>query len=70
MTILWENQKRNRRSLHYASLRFHGRPGTGGTTNSFGAMTSREKSIKSQPLRMTILWEFDEKKRRVVESLP
>jgi hypothetical protein len=28
-------------------------------TNSFKkSMTSREKSIKSQPLRMTILWEF------------
>jgi hypothetical protein len=30
-----------------------------GMTNSFKkSMTSREKSIKSQPLRMTILWEF------------
>jgi hypothetical protein len=26
------------------------------------SMTSREKSIKSQPLRMTILCEFEEKR--------
>ena len=31
-----------------------------GMTNSFRSMTSREKSMKSQPLRMTILWEVDE----------
>jgi hypothetical protein len=30
MTILWENRKRNSRSFHCASLRFHGTPGQAG----------------------------------------
>jgi hypothetical protein len=52
--------ERNSKSLHCASIRFHF-AGTGEMTNSFTPMTSRERSIKSQPLRITILWEFDDK---------
>jgi hypothetical protein len=44
--------------LRFAPVPRHA--GTGGMTNSFKTRGVYVKSIKSQPLRMTILWELDE----------
>ncbi len=63
-----DRMDRRKQQVHYAALQSHAKPRQAGRQFVRNSMTSREKSIKSQPLRMTILCLADSAK--AVDATP